>query len=45
MENVKKIFFQKSFLQRDNQGFLKDVQVRLTNKSQASDPLKKVFTG
>ena len=33
----------KSFLQRDHQGFLKDVEVRLIDKTQASDPTKREF--
>ena len=33
------------FLQRDHQGFPKDVQVRLIDKTQASDPPKGSFTG
>ena len=33
----------KSFLQRDHQGFLKDVEVWLIDKTQASDPTKREF--
>ena len=33
----------KVFLQRDHQGFLKDVEVRLIDKTQASDPTKREF--
>ena len=40
MENVKQKFLQNHFLQRDFQGFLKDVEVRLIDKTQASDPTK-----
>ena len=31
------------FLQLDHQGFLKDVEVRLIDKTQASDPTKGYF--
>ena len=41
MKNVKQKFLQSHFLQRDHQGFLKDVEVRLTDKTQASDPTKR----
>ena len=40
MENVKQ-----KFLQSDHQGFLKDVEVPLIDKTQASDPTKRDFTG
>ena len=40
MKNVKQKFLQSHFLQRDQQGFLKDVEVRLFDKTQASDPTK-----
>ena len=43
MENVKQKFLQSYFLQRDHQGFLKDVEVRLIDKTQASDPTKIEF--
>ena len=43
MENVKQKFLQSYFLQRDHQGFLKDVEVRLIDKTQASDPTKREF--
>ena len=43
MENVKQQFLQIPFLQRDHQGFRKDVNVRLIDKTQASDPTKKEF--
>ena len=43
MENVKQNFMQYHFLQRDHQGFLKDVEVRLIDKTQASDPTKRKF--
>ena len=41
MENVKQKFLQSHFLQRDHQGFLKDVEVRSIDKTQASDPHQK----
>ena len=41
MENVKQKFLQSYFLQRDHQGFLKDVEVRLIDKTQVSDPTKR----
>ena len=44
MENVKQKFLQSHFLQRDHQGFLKDLEVRLIDKSQASDPTKRERT-
>ena len=43
MENVKQKFLQSHFLQHDYQGFLKDVEVRLIDKTQASDPTKREF--
>ena len=43
MSNVKQKFLQSHFLQRDHQGFLKDVEVRLIHKTQASDPTKREF--
>ena len=43
MENVKQKFLQSHFSQRDHQGFLKDVEVRLIDKTEASDPTKRVF--
>ena len=43
MENVKQKFLQSHFLQRDHQGFLKDVEVRLIDKTQAFDPTKREF--
>ena len=45
MKNAKQKFLQSHFLQRDHQGFLKDVEVRLIDKTQASDPTKREFTG
>ena len=43
MENVTQKFFQCRFLQLDHQGFLKDVEVWLIDKTQASDPTKREF--
>ena len=43
MENVKQKFLQSHFSQRDHQGFLKDVEVRLTDKIQAFNPTKREF--
>ena len=43
MENVKQKLLQSHFLQSDHQGFLKDVEVRLIDKTQASDPTKREF--
>ena len=43
MENIKQKFYQSHFLQRDHQGFLKYVEVRLFDKTQASDPTKREF--
>ena len=43
MEDVKQKFLQSHFLQRDHQSFLKDVEVRLIDKTQASDPTKREF--
>lgn len=43
MENFKQKFLQSDFLQRDHQGFPKDVEVRLIGQTQASDPTKKKF--
>ena len=43
MENVKQKFLQSNFLQRDHQGFLKDVEVPLIDKTQASDATKREF--
>ena len=40
MENVKQKTFPSLFLQSDHQGFLEDVQVRWTDKTQASDPTR-----
>ena len=43
-ENVKQYFLQNHFLQRDHEGFLKDVEIRLIDdKAQASDPTKRQF--
>ena len=45
MENVKQKFLHSHFLQRDHQGFRKDVEVPLIDKAQASDPTKREFYG
>ena len=37
MENVKQKFLSSHFLQDDYKGFLEDVEVRLTDKTQGSD--------
>ena len=37
MENVKQKFLQSHFSQSDHQGFLKNVEVRLIDKTQAYD--------
>ena len=42
MKNVKQKFLQSHFLQRDHQGFLKDLEVRLIDKTQ-SYPTKRVL--
>ena len=39
-----KSFCKVIFLQRDHQGFLKDLEVRFIDKSQASDPTKRERT-
>ena len=43
MENVKQKFLQIHFLQPDHKGFLKDVEVRLIDKTQGSDPTMREF--
>ena len=43
MEDGKQKFLQSYVLQLDHQGFLKDVEVRLLDKTQSSDPTKKEF--
>ena len=43
MKNVKQKFLQNHFLLRDHQGFLKDVEVQLIDKTQSSDPTKRVL--
>ena len=43
MENVKEKFLHRHFLQRDHQGFRKDVEVQLIDKAQAFDPTKREF--
>ena len=41
MESVKQKFLQSHFLQRDHQGFLKDIEICLIDKTQAPDPTKR----
>ena len=43
MENVKQMFLQSHFLQGDHKGFLEDVEVRLIDKTQGSDPIKREY--
>ena len=43
MENVKQKFLQSQFLQSDHQGFLLDVEVRLIDKTQASNTAKREY--
>ena len=43
MENVKQKFIQSHFLQPDRKGVHKDVEVRLIDKTQGSDPTKREF--
>ena len=43
MENVKQTFLQSHFLQGDEKGFLEDVEVRLIDKAQGSDPAKREY--
>ena len=38
MENVKQKFLQSHFLKDDHKGFLEDVEVKLFDKTQGSDP-------
>ena len=40
MENVKRKFLQNHFLQDDHKDFLENVEVRLSDKTQCSDPTK-----
>ena len=42
MENVKQKFLQNHFLQPDHKGLLKEVEVRLIDKTQGSDPTNKL---
>ena len=41
MENVTQKFLQSYFLQDDHKGFLEDVEVRLIDKTQGSDPTRR----
>ena len=43
MERCKQQFLQNQFLQDDHHGFLEDVGVTLSDKTQASDPTKRAY--
>ena len=43
MENVKQKFLQSHVLQDDHKGFLEDVEVRLIDKTNGSDPTKREY--
>ena len=43
MENVKQKFLQSHFLQDDYKNFLEDVEIRLIDKIQGSDPTKREY--
>ena len=43
MENIKQKSLQSHFLQDDHKGFLEDVEVRLIDKTQGSDPTKQEY--
>ena len=43
MENIKQKFFQCHFVQSDHQGFLKELEVRLIDKTLGSEPTKREF--
>ena len=43
MENVKQKFLETYFLQDDHKVFLEDVEVRLIDKTQGSDPTKREY--
>ena len=43
MENVKQKFLQSHFLQDDHKGFLEDVEVKLIDKTQGSNPTKREY--
>ena len=43
MKNITQKFLQNHFLQPDHKDFLKDVEVRLINKTQGFDPTKREF--
>ena len=42
-ENVKQKLLRSHFLQNDHQGFLKDVEARMIDKTQCSDTTKREF--
>ena len=43
IENVKQKFLQSHFLQDDHKGFLENLEVRLIDKTEGSDPTKREF--
>ena len=43
MEKIKEKFLQSHFFEDDNEGFLEDVEIRLTNKMQGSDSTKREY--
>lgn len=43
MENIKQKLFQNLFRESYHRGFVEDVEVRLTDKTQVSDPTKLEF--
>ena len=43
MENVKQKFLQSHFLQEEHKGFLENFEVRLIDKTQGSDPIKREY--
>ena len=43
MENVKQKFLQSHLLQDGHKGFLEDVEIRLIDKTQGSDPTKREY--
>ena len=45
MENFKKKFLQSNILQPEHKGFPKNVEVKLIDKEQDSDPIKQEFCG
>ena len=43
MEIVNQKFLQSHFLQDDHKAFLKDVEVRMTDNTKGSDPIKRGY--